>query len=242
MRAHRTLTTLAGLSLMLTLASCGAAGSADSSEESSSGSTGSSSGGSPDAAEAYQDTVETRRADLGAAALEEELSGAAESGETLALDVLVQRAGSTIEEDVDRNDGEIAMAFVGEGDEAAYEIVGAPQVFGGADLGKRPAVRGVFTVEASETDDGLPSYTLTRTGEVDPAPRTGGEMCQSEGVDERASEAAAVLPDASLEEYGALRDEWAAAPQLWGTIKGHAATDGGEDEDILGQLCAPHRE
>lgn len=235
MRAPRTLTTLAGLVLMLTLASCGASGDADSTGDASDeAQTG--------AGEVYQDTVETRRADLGAAALEEELSGAAASGETLALDVLVQRAGSSIEEDVDRSDDEIAMAFVGEGDDAAYEIVGAPQVFGGEQLGKRPVVRGAFAVEASEPDDGTLSYTLTRTGEIDPAPRTGGEMCQSEGVDERASDAAAALPAASLEEYGALRDEWATAPQLWAAIKSYAARGDGESDAILDQLCAQHRE
>lgn len=235
MQSARTLPVIAAMTLALSLVSCAPS-------EDASGSSASSSASSTGAAEeSYQDTVETRRPDLGAVALEEQLREAAESGGDLALDVVVHRAGEAIAQDVSRRDGDLVMAFAGEGDDVAFEITGAPKVFGGTDLGKRPALRGAFEVEASETSEGVATYALTRSGSVDPGPRKGDEMCQSEGVDGRAAEAASALQDASLEKYRELQDEWAASPLLWAAIKGHAA-HGEEGEEVLNSLCASHRE
>lgn len=190
----------------------------------------------------YQDTIQTKRADLGAAVLEDELVGAADSEETLSLDVTVHRVGDAFDEDVERRDGDVAMSFAGRDAGVAYEVVGAPAVFGGGEIGTLASLRGEFEVEASESDDGTPVYMLTRTGQTEPVARDDSQTCQSEGVDARAADAATSLQDASLEGYEALRDEWASAPRVWARIKGYAATESGDEAEILANVCAEHRE
>lgn len=235
MQSARALPVIVAMALVLSLVSCAPS-------EDTSGSNASSSRSSTGATEeAYQDTVETRRPDLGAVVLDEQLREAADSGGHLALDIVLHRAGETIAQDVSRHDGDFVVAFAGEGEDVAFEIRGSPQVFGGTDLGKGSALRGTFEVEVSERSDGVATYALTRSGSVDSGPRKGGEMCQSEGVDGRAAQAASALQDASIEQYRELRDEWAAAPLLWAAIKGHAANDE-ERDDVLNSLCSQHRE
>lgn len=243
MHTPRTLITVAGLALVLTLSSCGDSdGDEASANPSSDASGGTSEDGQAGTEVDYQDTVETRRADLGAIVLEEELSGAAEADEKLALDVTVQRVGDAIEQDVSQRDGDIALAFVGDEDDVAYEIVGTPQTFGGEELGDQVSLRGEFSIEAAESDEGDPVYTLTRSGGVESTTRKGAEVCQSDGVDGEATEAAEALQDVSREKYADLRDEWAASPSVWGAIKEHAATGEGAEDEILSEVCAPVRE
>ncbi|CAM3526079.1 hypothetical protein [Stackebrandtia soli] len=164
-------------------------------------------------------------------------------GRTVQLDVLLVRVRGA-DDLSERDDDRIAVTFPPTvRDEGDYELIVDAAVLPLDGAHTWLPLRGEFTVEEDETEDGMARFDLTTVAPLAKTPTLDEERCASAETEERLITDAELLVD-NPDVYESLREDWAEAPRVWWALKATAEVlavmDDGTVGDGLATACADY--